>query len=84
MPSEISDMGVAKALIASIGGWSVAGKANALQVPTFEKHYAHGMSSSLRERQRDALEMFQPPMALPKYQPGQFARALGADAKLYP
>lgn len=85
MPSEISDLGVSKDLIASIAGWNVAGRRAAdIQVPTFDNHYKHGTSSPLRVRQREALAMFQPPLVLPVYQPGQFARAFGADAKLYP
>lgn len=37
-----------------------------------------------RPRQLEALALFQPPVAMPKYQRGQFKKQLGKDAKFYP
>ncbi|PPJ44077.1 MULTISPECIES: site-specific integrase [unclassified Pseudoxanthomonas] len=37
-----------------------------------------------RTRQLEALEVFQPPVVLPRYKRGQFAKELGRGAKFYP
>lgn len=82
MPSELSDMGVDLRLIASITGHK-ARKGEA-EIPVLEKKYLHGKSPILRQRQRDAMAMFQPPVDLPRYALGQYAAAFGPNAKLYP
>lgn len=83
-PSELDDMGVPEKIIESITGHEPEGEGKGKRKGTLGKRYLHRASLTLRESQRDALLRFQPPVFLPRYQPGQFAQAFGPDAKLYP
>jgi integrase len=52
--------------------------------PVLEKHYLHLPSAQLRKDQLAALDGFNPPVSLPKYVKGQFAKRFGPNAKKYP
>ena len=75
----LEEAGTPRELIASMTGHTV--KQN---VPVLESHYIHLRPSMLRQRQVDALAKFNPGVQLPRYQPGQFAAAYRADARIYP
>lgn len=81
-PSEWGDAGADDRLVASITGHEP--KQRAGEVPTLRKRYMHGKSPILRARQRDAMLTFQPPIQLPRYEPGQFSKSFEKGAKLYP
>ena len=53
-------------------------------VPVLQEVYLHGQPDRLVEQQVQAIALFAPPVVLPTYVRGQFARQFGPDAKFYP
>lgn len=66
-------------LIATITGHEIR-----KSVPVLQEVYLHGQPSRLVEQQVEAIALFKPPVTLPSYVRGQFARQLGPNAKFYP
>lgn len=71
--------GVKPELIATITGHEIR-----KSVPVLQEVYLHGQPSRLVEQQVEAIALFTPPVTLPVYVRGQFARQLGPDAKFHP
>ncbi len=77
--TELEAQGVSSELIATITGHVIK-----KTVPVLEAHYLHKASADLLSQQSGALALFNPPVQLPKYVKGQFARQLGPNAKMHP
>lgn len=71
-------------IIASITGHLPKEKGRKPEYPVMERHYMHLDTAPLRAEQLAALNGYKPPVVLPGYQRGQFARCLGKNAKRYP
>jgi len=54
------------------------------RVQVLRKHYLHKRPQVTRSKQIKALDLYQPAVELPRYQPGQFAKWLSDSSKFYP
>lgn len=79
LATELDNQGVPAEEIALITGHSVSKR-----VPVLQANYYHAKPDAVRTRQARALALYKPPVQLPVYQRGQFAKRLGPGAKLYP
>lgn len=79
LATSLESQGVAKELIATITGHEIK-----KVVPVLQEHYLHSQPSLLVTQQFAALALFNPPVKLPAYVRGQFAKQLGRGAKFHP
>lgn len=79
LATDLDNQGVREEEVALITGHSVSKK-----VPVLQDHYYHRNPDAVRVRQARTLALYKPPVQLPVYQRGQFAKRLGPGAKLYP
>lgn len=79
LASALDDRGFEKELIASITGHEVK-----KVVPVLQATYLKGQPVLLIQKQLAALASFQPPVALPRYERGQFRKQLSRREKFNP
>jgi integrase len=72
--TALAERGVSSPDIALLTGHAVQG-----QVPTLEKHYIHIAQTATLPKRVKTLAKFKPPVALVKYERGQFAEALSSS-----
>lgn len=79
LATELHHQGVPEEDIALITGHSISKK-----VPVLHAAYFHKKPAVARTRQAAALAKYRPPVQLPVYQRGQFAKAFSDPRKFYP
>lgn len=77
--TALAELGVSSPDIALLTGHAIQG-----QVPTLEKHYIHIAQTATLPKRVKTLAKFKPPVALVKYERGQFADALSQPSQLHP
>lgn len=79
LATSLRDAGVQKELLATITGHEIR-----KVVPVLEENYLHANPRLLVQEQAAAIALFSPPVELPRYVRGQFARVLRATEKFHP